>query len=258
MTGINQTIVIQDRDRRLFRELGIMRLIDREQAKLAAGFDSTTRANTRLLALTRAGFLKRIFVGTINSGRKAIYALTSKSNALVDTPIPPLSLKQSSSLAGSPKLEHQMQINSVFITVKHQRIPIEGSKFIRWIFFRQPLTQSIQLIPDGYFEIDSPTGIRPMFLEVDLGTEPIRTLESKAQQYLQLAVSGEYSRLFSKHQFRVLILTNSEKRMQSIRTAILKITDKIFWFSSFQTIKRESFWASVWQRPAGDQKHSLI
>jgi hypothetical protein len=260
MTGNRkQTIIIQERDKRLFRELGgIMRVTDREQAKLVAGFKSTTRANARLLALTQAGLLKRIFVGTIDGGRKALYALTLKSNSLVDVKIPPLSLKQDLKLTGNLKLEHQMQINSVFVTAKYCAIPIAGARFVRWMAFREPLTQGIALIPDGCFEIDTPSGPRTMFLEVDLGTEPIRTLQDKTLNYVQLAVSGEYSRLFAKPQFRVLVLTTTEKRMQSIRSAVLQITDKIFWFSTFKRINFENFWSPVWLRPSGNQHHSLL
>src|SRR5437016_13917575 len=71
-------LVIQERDRRLLTELGTMRIIDRESAKLVAGFGSTTRANTRLLKLTRAGVLRRFFTGTVASGRKAVYTLSPK------------------------------------------------------------------------------------------------------------------------------------------------------------------------------------
>ncbi len=44
------SMVIQERDRHLLREAAVMRVIDREQAKIVAGFGSTTRANARLLA----------------------------------------------------------------------------------------------------------------------------------------------------------------------------------------------------------------
>ena len=78
--------MLQERDRHLLRELGVMRVIDREQAKRVAGFRSTTRANARLLALTRAGLLRRFFLGTTASGRKAIYALSQKGSALLGVP----------------------------------------------------------------------------------------------------------------------------------------------------------------------------
>ena len=56
MTGNNgRGMIVQDRDRHLLREFAVMRVIDREQAKRVAGFGSTTRANCRLLAMSRAG-----------------------------------------------------------------------------------------------------------------------------------------------------------------------------------------------------------
>src|SRR6266487_1550579 len=71
MTGNDKKrgLVVQPRDRKLLEELAVMRVVDREQAKIVAGFGSTTRANTRLLALTRAGLLRRFFL----SSRKSLY-----------------------------------------------------------------------------------------------------------------------------------------------------------------------------------------
>src|SRR5690242_10376629 len=72
MTGNKKRggLIVQPRDRRLFEELAVMRIVDREQAKLVAGFGSTTRANSRLLALTRSGLLRRFFLGS----RKSLYS----------------------------------------------------------------------------------------------------------------------------------------------------------------------------------------
>lgn len=68
-------LVLQSRDRQLLHELTIMQVIDREQAEVVAGFRSIPRANARLLALTRAGLLRRFFLATVNGGKKAVYAL---------------------------------------------------------------------------------------------------------------------------------------------------------------------------------------
>src|SRR5690348_2797481 len=74
MLGNNRKgIILQERDRHVLRELGVMRVIDREQAKIVAGFGSTTRANTRLLALVRAGFLRRYFLGMVGGAHKSLY-----------------------------------------------------------------------------------------------------------------------------------------------------------------------------------------
>ena len=62
MTGNKRSgFVVQDRDRHLLSELGVMRILDRESSKIVAGFGSTRRANDRLLQLVRAGLLRRFF-----------------------------------------------------------------------------------------------------------------------------------------------------------------------------------------------------
>jgi hypothetical protein len=83
----NKGMVIQERDLRLLRELGVMRVVDREQAAIVAGFASTTRVNARLLALTRSGLLRRFFLGTTAGGTKALYALSAKGAQLVGVPL---------------------------------------------------------------------------------------------------------------------------------------------------------------------------
>jgi len=80
----NRTIVVQERDRHLLRELGVMRVVDREQVQNVAQFGSITRVNARLLALTRAGLLRRFFLGTTAGGKKALYSLSARGAALVD------------------------------------------------------------------------------------------------------------------------------------------------------------------------------
>ena len=259
MTGISGgLIILQARDRKLLSELGTMRVIDREQAKLVAGFGSTTRANTRLLALTRSGFLKRIFIGTITSGRKAVYGLSPKGASEVQVALPKIRLKQDYTVLGNSPLEHQSQINSLYLAMKYFQIPFPGVQFRRWIIITEPLSKTIPLIPDGYFELQTPSGIRATFLEVDLGTEALPVWEKKIQFYLQLALSGEFARLFRNPQFRVLVVLHSERRLENLRRLVAKKTDKIFWFSTLEAINRDSLWSSVWLRPTGNQTQSLL
>src|ERR1700694_1725575 len=79
MTGNRRRgVVLQNRDRHLLAELGVMRIIDREMTKLVAGFGSTTQVSLRLLELTRAGLLRKFFVGSIGSGRKGVFQLAPK------------------------------------------------------------------------------------------------------------------------------------------------------------------------------------
>lgn len=250
MAGNNRTsVVLQERDLRLLDALESMRVLDREQAKAVAGFHSTRRANDRLLILLRAGFLKRAFVGS----RQAVYWLAGAS--------PQQRGRNRDGGVAEPAalfLKHQLEINRVHLLVQYCGIPVAGWWFVRWQSFSKPISPTIPLIPDGYFEIASPQGHQPTFVEVDLGTEAVPVLARKADLYLQLATSGEFSQLFARSQFRVLLITTSGRRLQNIRQAVAKITDKIFFFSVLDAIRPEKFWADSWLRPTGDELRPLL
>jgi len=263
MTG-NKAIhlSLQERDLRLITELSVCRVVDREQASALAPFTSITRANIRLLQLSRAGLLNRFFVGGRVGGAKALYTMTPKAAILAEVPFRGIRRAANSMLVGDLFVEHQLSINQIFITAKHRPIPISDARFRRWLSFQAPLSPKVPLIPDGYFEIETPSGIRAMFCEVDHGTESLKVWSKKAEYYLRLATSGEFQRLFGQPQFRVLVVTLTPRRMQTIRKTVARLTGKVFWFHNFEAIHSlvngDDFWSQTWLRPEGEQKQSLL
>lgn len=251
-------IVVQERDRRLLRELAVMRVVDREQAKLAAGFKSTTRANHRLLVLTKAGLLRRFFLGTSGGGKKALYALSPKGALLVDVPLRGPRRKADEILVADFFVVHQLHINQVYCAAKFQAIPVPQAKFVRWLAFHEPFAPGTSLIPDGYFEVSTEQKALCAFLEVDLTHEGLRVWQGKVEAYLRYAASGEFQRVSHQRQFRVLVIANSERRLHSLRKCVAGITDKVFWFTSFDFVNRGGLWSSIWFRVKGDQQQSLI
>ena len=235
-----------------------MRVIDREQAKCVAGFSSTTRANARLLALTRAKFLRRLSLGTIGGTRKCLYLLSPKGAAFAGVPYRGSWRSSDQILPADLFLTHQLYINQVYCTVKFRAIPLADVGFVRWVSFHEPLVEDIPLIPDGYAEVATPTKTLALFLEVDLGSESRTVWLKKIEAYLRYAVSGKFSEQFHQAQFRTLVVANSEKRLASLRAATATATDKMFWFTTLDAIQRDGFWSPVWQRASGDSRQSLI
>ena len=250
-------LVIQPRDRRLLTELATMQIIDRELAKLVGGFGSTTRANARLLKLTRNRLLNRFFVGSTAAGRKAIYTLSPRGGQMVGTDYRRISRSHGRTLVGDLYIDHQMKINEVYVAVKHRLLPT-GWHFLLWRSFHRPLSETCKLVPDGYFELQSLATVRPMFLEIDLGHQSMRVWEQKARSYLQFALSGDFPRLFRRSQFRVVVITTSERRLAKIRAVIAKQTDKIFWLSDFPNTNRAGLFSHVWLRPTREARLSLL
>lgn len=259
MTGNKRRgVVLQDRDRQLLTELGVMRIMDREAASTIGRFLSIRRANRRLLLLTRVGLLKRFFVGSIAHGRKAVYTLSAKGTALVSAKLGGIQRPSGRLVVSDAFVEHQSGINEIYLALRYRSTPLTGVRLLRWHTFRQPISDQIKLTPDGYFEIAVIESIRSMFLEVDLGTEALAVWQQKVGSYLQLAVSGDFVKQFRQAQFRVLVVANSDRRLANIRATVAKSTDKIFWFTTFENIHRDGLWSKVWLRPAGDQQQSLL
>jgi hypothetical protein len=249
---------MQERDRQLLRELAVMRVIDREQAKCVAGFVSTRRANSRLLQLTQAELLRRFFLGTKGGGQKALYALSRNGAKLVNVPFRGPRRAQDQVLVADFFVTHQLSINQLYCALKFLPIPVADTTFGKWLSFYEPLEGDSRLIPDGYVEIVSPERSLAAFLEVDLGHEGLSVWKSKVETYLRYAVSGEFAKRFGVPQFRVLVLVNSERRMHSLRAATASLTEKIFWFSTIEAVMREGFWSPVWLRSKGDGIQALL
>jgi hypothetical protein len=255
MTGTKPTgLLLQPRDHRLLAAFAHIRVLDREMAKSVAGFHSTTRANTRLLQLTRAGLLRRFFIGTVGSGRKAVYTPTQKAFPLA-TLNKSLNRKQDQTVIADLFVEHELGVAEIFVTVGYKSAP-QGIKSKHWLTFDKPVTPGGP-IPDGYFELEA-GGIRAQFVEVDLGTETLKIWQKKIASYIQLAASGDFSRIFGPQQFRVLVVMKSERRLGHLRSLIAKNTTKIFWLTTLELIRGQGFWSAIWLRPTGDERQSLF
>lgn len=254
-SGTEPRIILQDRDSRLLRALSTLRILDREQTAAIAGFNSITRVNTRLQKLTQAGLLRRFFFVSVLGGKKAVYSLSKKGADLIGTAPNGINRPKDSFLIGDKFTSHQLAINQVYCAACFAE-HIKDRAVQKWRILSESLSKSIPLIPDSYFELHIRDTVRPMFLEVDLGTESLSVWTKKTNEYLSLAASGEFERLFSHPRFAVLVVIASERRMQSLRAHIGKITSKLFYFSTLEKV-RASFWSEAWLRPEGEQFQSL-
>lgn len=256
MSGNNRKLVIlQERDVRLLRELAVMRVIDREQAMMVAGFGSTTRANARLLALTQAGFLHRFFWGTVGGARRSLYSLSSRGAVQLGVPYRRPRRGQDQVLATDSFSAHQLEVNEMYCALKYRPLP-KDTAFVHWKSFQEPVHGS--LIPDGYGEISTLDKSLPLFFEIDRGTEGRDVWRAKVQAYLTYAASGSFEQKFGHPHFRTLVVVPTESRLTALRVATAALTEKIFRFTTGERIKRETFWGSIWQKATGNERRPLL
>jgi hypothetical protein len=234
-----------------------MRVVDREQVRIVAGFGSTTRVNVRLLALVRAGFLRRFFLGTSAGGTKALYALSAKGAQLVGVPMRGPQRRKDEILAADFFIQHQLTINEQYCRMKYGSLP-QGVSFKRWESFFAPIVPGLRLIPDGYLELQTSAGTLAAFLEVDLGHERGPVWKEKIENYLRFAVSAAPEGKSFHRPFRVLVIVPTERRLRSIRSTVAQKTEKIFWLVSLEAIRRDGIFAPIWLRPKSDSPEPLI
>ena len=191
-------------------------------------------------------------------GHKYLYALTASGARVADVPYRGLPWTREALLAGSVGLEHQLRVNAVYLLLTYRSIPLPGVRVTTWRSFTHPLSATVRLIPDGYVELEGPTGTRVFFLELDRGTESRRTWIAKTQAYLRFAVSGAFTTQFGHSQFGVLVIAPSARRVHSLRGAVAGITTKLFWFASFEVLRADTFWTPCWWRPTGTERHAFM
>lgn len=249
-------VIATKRDLEFLSQLAERKILDREQFQIVAGVRGINRANDRLQRLHAACLIRRHFVGTIAGGRKAIYSLGTKGAALVGRELAwRYHHPENELLIGDSFTAHQTAVNWVWISAKYRRP--DGTEFLRWLNFQEPLTPAIPIIPDGYFEVQSRGEVRAHFVEVDLGTESGKVWERKVELYLKLATSGEFARQSDHTKFRVLVTAPSMRRIDNIRAVVRKQTSKLFFFLDNKTIYRDGIYAPLWLRPEGADGQSL-
>lgn len=247
-------VVLTSRDLLLFRTLVTARILGVTEIITVMGFASLRRANRRLLKLASAGFLRRWFVPTEAGGQRALYGLSTKgAQRIGESPHRLISWPSDSLITSSQFLAHQQAVNAIFIEVNFKPLP-QGFTCNRWLNFQTNLSSSVPVIPDGYFEMVYQDTVYPMFLEVDRGTETSRIWLRKVENYLTLAVTGEFERVFQRKRFRVLVFFHSVRRLAAVRRAIARRTAKLFWL----TAEADGLWKTGWLRPDGREKVPLF
>lgn len=145
-------------------------------------------------------------------------------------------------LLGNAFVAHQLALSDLYIVAKQ-----EG---LRWQQPTSPLSPAVRLIPDALLA----NSIHSFFVEMDLGTETLPVWTKKISEYMRLAISSGFRSIISHSHFAVLVITDSEPRLEALRRHIAKQTSKLFWFTTLNTIIGRGFWSASWHRATGDTR----
>jgi hypothetical protein len=173
--------------------------------------------------------------------------------------------------AGFPYIEHTLMISRFRTTLTLALNSLNGAS-ITWQQGPQLKAeiklkgQRLAVIPDGYFTIQYRGQYHHLFLEADRSTMSTKRYLRKLRAYWLWWKAGGHQRKFSIPRFRVLTLTTSEKRKQSLR-ALARLADDgkrgspMFLFAcekSFSIEQRATILNPIWQTAVDDTWHVLM
>ncbi|SRR5205823_7792607 len=104
-------------------------------------------------------------------------------------------------------------------------------------FWQEPI--GLGIIPDVWIQF---TG-GEAFIEVDLNTEGRAVVGRKFDNYIKFRDSGNYGRLFPGCRFKILFVTTTEERIESLQQ--ITTTDDI-WFCTMEEFLREKLNHAHW------------
>jgi hypothetical protein len=244
-------MVLTERDRAILQLAAELGPVSRAQFERFGHFGSRTRANAVLGRLVRFSYLAVRRQPLVGGSRRLLYHLGRRGEDLLAVNGRRKRVKELSDLF----LEHHLRTTDVRLAFP---VTDDGDCILdRWLTDHELRTSRLGVIPDAYVEYRYRGLPFAAFVEVDLGTETLTRWEQKVVEYLRLARSGAFTTVCRLRYFRVLVITISMGRVETLQTAIARVTPTIFWLTTFDALAREGALASIWRRPATSSFHSL-
>ena len=172
----------------------------------------------------------------------------------------------------SPHIDHALMISNFHATLD---LALRTDDQIIRLIWEQGLNiklttsvagRRVAIVPDAFFTLQANGLSFHQLLEADRSTMTAKRFQAKLTAYWQWFKDGGHRRDFGIPRFRVLILTISEKRMESLRKLAKNADDRkqgsaLFLFGcekNFSLDRPGAILEPMWQTPVDDQWHSII
>lgn len=235
-------------------------------------FGSKSTAQYRLSHLYQHGFLARHFLPVFAGWSPTLYTLDKRGLAFLRTEYDLEHVSVWNADNGHEFLSHTLAITDVRIAITlacraagYTLIQWEGETDLKADYDRVNVTdthgksQSISLIPDSYFTLETPRGNTSCFLEMDMGTMTLGRFQMKIRAYHAYVLSGHYQSRYQTRSLRVLTVTNSTTRAENLKKSAEAIgAARLFWFTNKASVdSRTILHAPIWQ-VAGLPEHAVF
>jgi hypothetical protein len=258
-------IRLTERDLAILRAVYEFRVLTTQQLQQLF-FPSLHQTYARLSLLYHHGFVERLFLG-VHADKMNTPILYTLDRRGAET----LQAEQGSDVQWGKRnkevtaqfLEHTIAINTVRIAVVSACSLHSHYSLLEWrsendlkadydrVVIRKEAgrTQSVSVIPDSYFVLNTPRGKTAFFLELDRGTMTTKRFKTKILAYQVYYESGAYQRRFQTKSLRVLTVTTSAVRLENLKRVTEEAGGKLrYWFSTLSQMSGERvLTAPVWE-----------
>jgi hypothetical protein len=236
---------LTERDRLVLSETSRFGVVTRDQLIRLKLFGSKTRANERLRKLVAEGYLAARRQPLHVGGPRFVYL---PGPALKDGQ----ETRRRWSDASDLFVHHQLGLVDIRLAFE------QHATLTRWATDKELASNALGVIPDAYLEYQTHALTFCCFIEYDRGTETVGRVDNKVRAYVELAYSGRFERAFGRRFFRLLLITDSPKRLTVLSDSAARITDKIVRFTTLQQLSQDGPLASIWRRPGVQTPESLM
>lgn len=254
-------LLLQERDCAILQDVARYRLLTTSQIETLRTsdsehdlrFPSRLTLTRRLKLLFHHGYVGRIARPLSQGSLEPVYVLDKAGVKALQRHFGEAAVKVKTSPPKSLALEHLLAVNGFRVSLEvacaatayrdeTSRVELaqwqggDAVKFAVSLAARGERTQTVRLIPDGFFALRSRGQRLFYFLEVDRGTESLPVLVAKCRAYYAYWQSGGFGRDFTlspQVAFRVLFVLHSTRRLESMNRAVAALPhgQKMLWMT---------------------------
>lgn len=274
--GVADPLKLQPRDITLLRDVADFRFLNTEQV-LALHEGSRRNLMERLSRLYHHGYLDRPV--SQSSARLTsshmVYSLGRKGAELLSkdaTEREGIYRRVKEIERTLPLMAHSLMI-SQFRVCLTLAVKAHGAKLSRFTqgydlkdMLRDVHGENPSLVPDAFFTLEDKKDVINFFLEADRGTMPTERFVNKLKTYWSWRSDERLKNKLRLSRFRVLTITPSVGRSDSLRNAGKGGDPRgegslMFLFAcekDYSLEKPEAVLSPIWQSPKNDPKHTLL
>lgn len=251
---------LTERDVEILKAVAEYRIMRQDQIQRLF-FGSQSTAQYRLSHLYQHGFLARHFLPVYAGWSPTLYSLDKRGLTVLRSDHESKRVNLWNSENGHEFLSHTLALHDFRIALTiacreaHYQLSLWlGEADLKADYDRVIITdaagkkQSVSLIPDGYFTIETPRGKTSCFLEMDMGSMTLGRFQNKIRAYTAYMKSGRYQERYQTKSLRILTVTNSQTRCRNLKMAAEGLqAERVFLFTdkaqmSVQTILHIPIW----------------